>query len=337
MLENQGWTLARRPMGEPSVEDFSLQSVPLKSRVVEGEVLVRNLLLSLDPYMRWRMNDAKSYARPVEIGQVMVGATVSEVLVSEHPGFKPGDTVLGGGGWQEYSILKGETLQKLTGNVPPSTALGVLGSPGFTAYAGLMKIGMPKPGETVVVGAATGPVGSMVGQLAKLAGCRTVAIAGGPEKCALAKEMFGFDAAIDHRASHLGERLAEACPRGIDVYFENIGGRTLDAVLPLLNDFARVPVCGLVSQYNDDGPYEGETRLASLMRDVLIKRLTMRGFIVTDFAEYRDEFLEMAMPLVASGKITHLEDIVDGLDAAPDAFIGLLQGKNKGKLIVRIA
>jgi NADPH-dependent curcumin reductase CurA len=283
------------------------------------------------------MNDAKSYARPVEIGQVMVGATVGVVVASEHSDFKPGDLVVGGGGWQEHAVLPGGSLQKLASDVTPSTALGVLGSPGFTAYAGLMKIGMPKSGETVVVGAATGPVGSMVGQLAKLAGCRTVAIAGGREKCELAKEMFGFDAAIDHRQPHLGELLAEACPNGIDVYFENIGGKTFDAVLPLLNDFARVPVCGLVSQYNDDGSYERETRLASLMRDVLVKRLTLRGFIVTDFAACRDEFLEMATPLVASGKIAHLEDIVDGLEAAPDAFIGLLQGKNKGKLIVRIA
>jgi NADPH-dependent curcumin reductase len=337
MLENRGWTLAHRPNGQPHAKDFSLQLIPLNPRMMEGEVLVRNRLLSLDPYMRWRMNDAKSYARPVEIGQVMVGATVSEVLVSEHPGFKPGDLVLGGGCWQEYAVLPGEHLQKLSSDVPPSTALGVLGSPGFTAYAGLMKIGVPKSGETVVVGAATGPVGSMVGQLAKLAGCRTVAIAGGREKCELAKAKFGFDAAIDHREPHLSELLAEACPKGIDIYFENIGGKVWDAVLPLLNDFARVPVCGLVSQYNEDASYEGETRLASLMRDVLVKRLTLRGFIVTDFAQYRDEFLEMAAPLVASGEITHLEDIVDGLEAAPDAFIGLLQGKNKGKLIVRIA
>ncbi|MFC1458615.1 NADP-dependent oxidoreductase [Microvirga arabica] len=336
MLENRGWTLARRPTGEPNVEDFSLQAVPLNPQVMEGQVLVRNRLLSLDPYMRWRMNDAKSYARPVDIGQVMVGATVGEVLDSKHPAFKPGDSVLGGGGWQEYAVLPGEHLQRLVGNVPPSTALGVLGSPGFTAYAGLIKIGMPKPGQTVVVGAATGPVGSMVGQLAKLAGCRTVAIAGGRAKCELAKTMFGFDAAIDHREPRLSELLTEACPKGIDIYFENIGGKVWDAVLPLLNDFARVPVCGLVSQYNEDASYEGETRLALLMRDILVKRLTLRGFIVTDFAQYRDEFLEMAAPLVASGEIAHLEDIVDGLEAAPDAFIGLLQGKNKGKLIVRL-
>ncbi len=336
MQENRKWVLARRPAGEPGMADFRLETAALPQQLAPGEVLCRIHYLSLDPYMRWRMNDAKSYAKPVALGEVMVGATVGEVIRSESPDYAPGDMVLGGGGWQDYAVLPAAGLRKLDAAAAPvSTALGALGSPGFTAWAGLMKIGQPKAGETVVVGAATGPVGAMVGQLARLQGCRTVAIAGGAEKCAYAREVLKFDAALDHRDPLLKQKLAEACPNGIDVYFENIGGKVWDAVIPLLNDFARIPVCGLISQYNHGNAADGETPMAALMRDVLVKRLLLRGFIITDFAADRDEFLRYATPLVANGTLLVREDIVAGMERAPEAFIGLLQGRNFGKLIVK--
>jgi len=335
-LLNRLWTLATRPDGEPNTGNFELKTIELTRDPDAGQILVRNRFLSLDPYMRWRMNDAKSYAKPVGLGEVMVGATVGEVIRSNHADFAPGDIVLGGGGWQDLAVLDGKAARKIDDCLPPSTALGILGSPGFTAYAGLMKIGSPKPGETVLVGAATGPVGSMVGQLAKLSGCRAVAIVGGPEKAALAIERFGFDAAVDHGDRNVAAALADACPDGVDVYFENIGGKIFELVLPLLNDFARVPVCGLVSQYNagDGGP--SNIPLAVAMQHVLVKRLTLRGFIITDFSNFLDEFLKMATPLVASGKLVYLEDMVDNLENAPAAFIGLLKGQNIGKVIVRL-
>ena len=233
-------------------------------------------------------------------------------------------------------MLPAAGLRKVDATAAPlSTALGALGMPGFTAYAGLMKIGQPKVGETVVVAAATGPVGAMVGQLARLQGCRTVAIAGGAEKCAYALNTLKFDAALDHRDPALKQKLAAACPQGIDVYFENVGGKVWDAVLPLLNDFARIPVCGLISQYNLGNAADGDTPMTMLMRDVLVKRLLLRGFIVTDFVAYRDEFISYATPLVADGTLQVREDIVAGMEKAPEAFIGLLQGRNFGKLIVK--
>ncbi len=336
MSENRKWVLARRPLTEPSVEDFRLETAPLPEQLAPGDVLCRTHYLSLDPYMRWRMNDAKSYARPVGLGEVMVGTTVGEVVRSEAPGFAAGDLVVGAGGWQDYAVLPAAGLRKVDATAAPlSTALGALGMPGFTAYAGLMKIGQPKAGETVVVAAATGPVGAMVGQLARLQGCRTVAIAGGPEKCAYALNTLKFDAALDHRDPALKQKLADACPQGIDVYFENVGGLVWDAVLPLLNDFARIPVCGLISQYNLGNAADGDTPMTALMRDVLVKRLLLRGFIVTDFVAHRDEFISYATPLVADGTLQVREDIVDGMEKAPEAFIGLLQGRNFGKLIVK--
>jgi NADPH-dependent curcumin reductase CurA len=334
---NRQWQLARRPHGEPRVEDFRLVEAGVPEASAPGTVVVRNLLLSLDPYMRWRMNDAKSYAPPVALGDVMVGATVAEIVASRDPDFAKGDMVVAPGGWQDYALLPGDALRPIdTRGVDAPAHLGVLGSPGFTAYAGLMKIGQPKPGETVVVGAATGPVGSMVGQLARHAGCRTVAIAGGAAKCRLAVDHFGFDAAVDHRGPDIASALADACPVGIDVYFENIGGQVLDAVFPLLNDFARVPVCGLVSQYSDTDARRDGTPAAVLMRDMLVKRLAFKGFIVTDFAEYRQEFLDLVTPQVERGEIARLEDIADGLENAPEAFLGLLKGRNRGKLMVRL-
>ncbi len=319
------------------VEDFRHVTLDIPQLRAPDDILIRNRLLSLDPYMRWRMNDSKSYAKPVGIGEVMVGATVGEVVCSNDPLFAPGDVVLAGGGWQDYAIVKPDGVRKIDPQLTSLSAyLGVLGSPGFTAYAGLMKIGAPQPGETVVVGAATGPVGSLVIQLAKMAGCRAVAIAGGVEKCRLAVERFGADAAVDHRDPDLANKLAAACPNGIDVYFENIGGRVLDAVIPLLNSFARIPVCGLISQYNGLEQRDDAISLAQLMQDALVKRLLVRGFIVTDYNAYRDEFFASVAPKVTSGAIVSLEDIVDGLANAPSAFIGLLNGKNIGKLIIRV-
>lgn len=319
------------------MKDLRLSETSIPEPLQAGDVLIRNRYLSLDPYMRWRMNEAKSYAPPVAIDDPMVGSTIAEVVRSKDSPLVPGQTVLAQGGWQDYAVAQASTLRVLDDSVEPTSFLNVLGSPGFTAFAGLMKIGVPKNGDTVVVGAATGPVGSMVGQLAKRSGCRAIAIAGGKEKCELAVSHFGFDAAVDHKSADFADALKKACPDGIDIYFENIGGRVLDAVLPLLNDFARIPVCGVVSQYNNETSYPDETRLAAVMRDTLVKRLSWRGFIVTDFSAAREEFLEMATPLVKDGQIVSLEDIVEGLENAPEAFIGLLKGRNCGKLMIRIA
>lgn len=335
---NRRIVLARRPVGEPVPEDFRLETAPVPEPGA-GEVLVRTRLLSLDPYMRGRISAAKSYARGVEPGEVMVGGTVGEVVASADPQWKPGDTVLAAGGWQDYAIAPGRTLLPVprAEGVPLSAALGVLGMPGMTAYMGLREIGQPKPGETVVVAAASGAVGSVVGQVAKIMDCRVVGIAGGAEKVAWVKDTLGFDAAIDHRAPDFAARLAEACPDGIDVYFESVGGAVWDAVFPLLNFFARIPVCGLIAQYNEEGPFPGPDRLPGLMRQVLTKRLLLRGFIVWDFAAKKPEFDRAMAHWVRTGRVKYREDVVDGLENAPSAFIGLLRGRNFGKLVVRVS
>lgn len=334
--KNRRIVLAARPKGEPKPSDFRLETAPVPVPA-DGQVLLRTLWLSLDPYMRGRMSAAKSYARPLEIGDVMVGGTVSEVVESKLQGFAAGDIVQGYAGWQDYAVSDGAGLRKLDPGVAPvQTSLGVLGMPGMTAYTGLMNIGQPKPGETVVVAAATGPVGSMVGQIAKLKGCRAVGIAGGPEKCRHLIEDLGFDAAIDHRSPDMPERLAQACPNGIDVYFENVGGAVWSAVFPLLNDFARIPVCGLVAHYNDTAPPPGPDRLPQLMSAVLSRRLTLRGFIVGDFASQAEDFGREASQWLREGRIKYREDVVEGLENAPQALIGLLQGHNFGKLLVRV-
>jgi NADPH-dependent curcumin reductase CurA len=287
--------------------------------------------------MRGRMSATKSYAKPVEIGEVMEGGTVGEVVVSNHPDYTPGDFVLSHSGWQEYAIADGDGVRKLDPNLAPlSTALGVLGMPGMTAYTGLLNIGQPKPGETVVVAAAAGPVGSLVGQIAKIKGCHVVGIAGGPEKCAYLLNELGFDAAIDHRTPDMPRRLAEACPNGIDVYFENVGGEVWNAVFPLLNDFARIPVCGLVAHYNDTTLPPGPDQTPLLMRAILSKRLTLRGFIVRDFASQADEFRREVGTWLREGRIKYREDVVEGLESAPEAFIGMLKGRNFGKMLVRV-
>jgi NADPH-dependent curcumin reductase CurA len=328
--------LASRPSGRPSPANFRVEQAPLAAPG-EGEVLLKVLYLSLDPYMRGRMSAAKSYSAPVEIGQLMEGGTVAEVIESRHAGFKPGDIVLSFSGWQSHALAKGDQLRKLDPAVAPvTTALGVLGMPGFTAYSGLLTIGQPKPGETVVVAAASGPVGSAVGQIARLKGARAVGIAGGPEKCAFVKETFGFDAVIDHRAPDMAEQLAAACPGGIDVYFENVGGKVWDAVFPLLNTFARIPVCGLIAQYNSEGAFEGPDRFPVVMRQVLSKSLLIRGFIQREFVDQRPAF-DADMPRwISEGTLRYKEDIVEGLEQAPEAFMGLLEGRNFGKLVVKL-
>ncbi|MCM6774217.1 NADP-dependent oxidoreductase [Nocardia sp. CDC159] len=338
MVQTTRIVLAARPSGMPTEENFRTETVELDGPGA-GEALLETRYLSLDPYMRGRMSDAPSYAPPVQIGQTMVGATVSRVLESNDDAVKPGDVVLGYGGWQSHSVEKVRHLRRLDPAVAPvTTALGVLGMPGFTAYSGLLTIGRPRPGETLVVAAATGPVGSAVGQLGKIKGARTVGIAGGPKKVALLKDRFGFDVALDHRAEDFAEQLADATPDGIDVYFENVGGAVFDAVLPRLNPFARIPVCGLIAGYNATEPPPGPDRLGLLMSTILRKSLTVRGFIQTEFvADQYPDFLSEMGGWVHDGRVRYLEDIVEGLDHAVEAFQGLLTGKNLGKLIVKVA
>ena len=329
--------LAARPQGRPKPSDFRLEETALPTPGA-GEVLLRVQYLSLDPYMRGRMDDRKSYAKPVPLGGIMEGESVATVIASKHPNYLEGDIVLARTGWRTHALSDRPDLRKLDPAVAPvTTGLGVLGMPGFTAYAGLRVIGKPKPGETVVVAAASGPVGSLVGQLAKIAGARAVGIAGGSKKCAYVKDELSFDAAIDHRDADFVSKLTAACPDGIDVYFENVGGAIWQAVLPLLNTFARVPVCGLIAHYNGPGPGDGIDRLPATMREILSKSLTLRGFINYEFAaEHYTAFLREVGAGIADGRIRYREDFVDGLESAPEAFIGMLEGRNFGKLIVRM-
>lgn len=335
---NHSLVLASRPDGSPTPANFRMEETPIPLPR-EGEVLLRVRYLSLDPYMRGRMSAARSYAAPVEVGAVMEGGTVAEVVVSRNPDYREGDVVLSHSGWQEYALSDGADLRKLDPDeAPVTTSLGVLGMPGFTAYSGLLTIGQPKPGETVVVAAASGAVGSVVGQIARIKGARAVGIAGGADKCAFVREELGFDAAIDHRAPDFAARLAEACPNGVDVYFENVGGKVWDGVFPLLNTFARIPVCGLIAQYNAVGVPEGPDRLPGLMRQVLSKSLLIRGFIQREFVDQRPAFYRDMAGWIREGRIRYREDIVEGgLAAVPEAFIGLLEGRNFGKLVVKVS
>jgi len=334
---NRRWVLASRPHGAPVAENFRLEEDDIATPG-EGQVLVRNVFLSLDPYMRGRMSDEPSYAPPVKIDEVMCGGTVARVVASEHPDFRAGDWVLSDSGWQDYAIASGDSLVKLEDNPGhPSWYLGVLGMPGFTAYMGLLDIGQPKEGETLVVAAATGPVGSTVGQIGKIKGCRVVGVAGGSEKCRHAEDVLGFDVCLDHHADDFADQLAAACPQGIDIYYENVGGKVFDAVLPLLNTSARVPVCGLVSGYNATDLPEGPDRVPLLMGTVLKKRIRLQGFIIMqDYGHRIHEFHEEMGKWVKEGKIHYREQLVDGLDNAPDALFGLLEGKNFGKVVVRL-
>jgi NADPH-dependent curcumin reductase CurA len=332
--------MAARPEGAPRDGDFRLEEAAAPEPGA-GEMLCRTLYLSLDPYMRGRMNATKSYAPGVEVGETMVGGAVSEVLRSEAAGYATGDIVFGYSGWQDYWTSDGKHLQGLRKVdpelAPVTTALGVLGMPGMTAYTGLYNIGQPQAGETLVVAAASGPVGSLVGQIAKIEGLRAVGVAGSAEKCAYVTGELGFDACLNHREADFPEKLAKACPDGIDIYWENVGGAVFEAVLPLFNRFARMPVCGLVAQYNTTEPPPGPNRIPQLMRAVLTDRLLIRGFIVWDFADQEDEFRDTVSGWLRDGRIKYREDIIDGLENAPRAFQGLLQGKNFGKQIIRVA
>ncbi len=329
--------LARRPDGMPVPEDFSRETAPLP-HPAEGEVLVATEYLSLDPYMRGRMEDVKSYAPSVDIGGTMTGQGVGRVLTSLAEGFAEGDRVTGMTGWASHAVLPADALRRLDVDLSPTSALGVLGMPGFTAWTGLKKYGRPEAGQTLMVGAATGPVGSMVGQLARLAGMRTVAIAGGAEKCALARETFGFDAAVDHRAhedaASLREAIAEAAPDGVDIYWENVGGKLLEAVMPLMNTHGRIPLCGTIAWYG--GAEDLADRLPGFMRSMLVKRLHLTGLIIFDHWDAFPDFLEEVIPKVKAGEIAFLEDIAEGLENAPETFISMLRGGNRGKQIVKI-
>jgi len=334
---NRKLVLAQRPRGEPDDDTLRLETHPIPV-AGEGEMLVRNEYLSLDPYMRGRMSAAKSYAEPVKVGEVMIGGTVSQVVESNVEGFAPGDWVVGMGGWQDYAVLGGRGVINM-GKAPehPTWALGVLGMPGLTAYAGLTEIGRPKPGETLVVAAASGPVGATVGQIGKILGCHVVGIAGGPRKCAHVVETLGFDACIDYRAEGFADSLAAAVPSGIDIYFENVGGAVFDAVLPLLNPCVRIPLCGVVSQYNATGFPEGPDRLNYLLMQLLRLRATVRGFIVfDDFGHLYPEFAKTVGGWVKQGKIQYREEVIAGLENAPAALTGLLRGEAFGKRVIHI-
>jgi NADPH-dependent curcumin reductase len=335
---NRRIVLASRPGKKAELANFRLESAPIEAPR-DGQVLLRTLWLSLDPYMRGRMSDAPSYAEPVALDGVMIGQTVAQVEASRHPDFRPGELVLAGSGWQEFEISDGRGLTKLAAGIdPPSYALGVLGMPGFTAYVGLLDIGKPRRGETVAVAAATGAVGCVVGQIARLEGCRVVGIAGGPEKCDWAVRELGFDACVDHRSPAFEAELAAACPRGIDVYYESVGGHVLRAVMRLLNVGARVPLCGLISQYNETPPSSQTDALLPFLRKILVKRISLQGFIITlGFEHRRADFLDAMAAWLRDGKIRYREDVVHGLESAPGAFLGLLAGRNFGKLVVEVA
>ena len=334
---NRRITLAARPLGPPNASDFATAADPVPAPG-DGELRLRTIYLSLDPYMRGRMNDVESYVPAVRIGQTMEGGAVSVVEDSRHAKFSAGDIVFGYTGWQQYAISNGKGLRAIDPlTAPISTALGILGMPGLTGYVGLLDIGQPKEGETVVISAATGAVGSLVSQIAKLKGCRVVGVAGAAEKCRYAVDTLGLDVCVSHRADDLPGALADACPDGIDVYFENVGGKVLDAALGLMNVHGRIPVCGGIAHYNDTGPPPGPDRLAKAMRIVLTRRLLVRGFIVFDHHHRIPDFSREVSGWLRDGRVVYREDVVDGIDNAVGAFLGLLRGENFGKLIVKVS
>jgi NADPH-dependent curcumin reductase CurA len=335
---NRRITLAAHPRGLPVASDFALVAGPVP-RPAEGQVLLRTLFLSLDPYMRNLMDKAgPGYAPPVPLGGTMPGGTVSRVVESRHPAFRAGDLVLANTGWQDYAVSDGTDLQALGDMARPSLALGALGMPGFTAHVGLLDFGQPQAGETMVVAAATGAVGAMAGQIAKLKGARVVGVAGGADKCRQAVDDLGFDACVDRHGPLFGTQLAAACPAGIDVYFENVGGDVLSAVLPLLNIGARMPVCGFVAHYNDSADPAGANQLPQFLAAILQKRVRVQGFIILDHYGARfDVFRREMGEWVDSGQVKAMEHVVDGLLEAPAALSDLLQGRHSGKVVVRLA
>jgi hypothetical protein len=335
MSEMQRVVLASRPKGVPTPDNFRLETAELPEPG-PGEMLLRTIWLSLDPYMRGRMDDVKSYADPVPLGGTMEGACVAEVMMSNIPAFKPGDIVMGGLGWASHAISDGTGLFKVDPTIAPiSTALGVLGMPGHTAWVGLNDILQAKEGETIVVSAATGAVGSLVGQLAKRKGMRVIGVAGGAEKCAYAVESLGYDACLDHHDPDLRAALKAAVPEGIDCYYENVGGVTLEAVLPLMNVHGRIAICGMIAWYSGKG-IEQAPRLPVAWRAILTKRLRVQGFIIFDHFDRLPAFLAEVAPQVAGGKIHYRETVAEGLENAPVAFLRLLEGGNFGKQLVRV-
>ena len=333
MATNKAWTLAAYLSGLPRTDNFKLVESPAPTPG-DGEVLVKNLWLSLDPYMLGRMTQQKSYTKGVELGEVMTGETVGEVVESKHPGFAPGEKVVGITGWQLYAAAKGDVLSKIdpSARAPLSYYLGCLGMPGRTAYFGLNEVGKPKPGETLVVSAASGAVGSVVGQLGKIAGCRVVGIAGGKPKCDYATDELGFDACVDYKAGNLYRDLKEACPKGIDIYFDNVGGETLDTVLRLVNSFARIVICGRISGYHAAEPYGIKN-----MGAVLVNRVRMQGIIVFDWADRYAEANKALAGYVAQGKLKTRESVLEGIENAPKGLIALVRGENFGKQLIKLA
>jgi NADPH-dependent curcumin reductase CurA len=331
-MMNRQIVLRSRPEANPGAENFELLNVAVPP-VADGAVLRRTIYLSLDPYMRGRMSDAESYAASVAIRQVMVGGTVSQVIESKNPAFAAGDFVVGYDGWQDFGLSSGRELRKLDpSSAPISTAIGTLGMPGLTAYVGLLDIGQPKPGETVVVSAASGAVGSVVGQIAKIKGCRAVGIAGSAEKCQYVVDDLGFDACVNYKTERFREDLAAACPSGIDVYFENVGGAVFGAVMRLLNVNARIPLCGLISDYN-----AVKLPPSPNLRPLLVKRALLKGFVITDHNDRAPAFLKDCSQWLRDGRLKYREDIVDGLEHAASALLKLFEGRNFGKLIVRVS
>jgi NADPH-dependent curcumin reductase CurA len=330
---NRKVVLARRPVGYPTESDFVLEEGPVPEPG-PGEVLVRALYTSVDPYQRGRMSEARSYAAPLQLGDVITAQTVGEVVASEDGRFAPGDVVVGQLGWQEYAVARGGALRRFDASAAPvSTALHVLGATGLTAYFGLFDVCRPVPGDTVVVSAAAGAVGQVVGQLARLAGCRTVGIAGGPDKAHDLRELFGYDAAIDYKHDDVGAALKEACPGGVDVYFDNVGGQISEAVFRRLALRARIAICGQISQYNLPEPELAPRGLGFL----IVFRARMEGFLVSDYAARFDEGIRRLAQWLASGELRYREDVTEGLENAPRAFIGMLRGENRGKALVKVA
>lgn len=333
---NQRIVLASHPAGKPTAANFRLEKVEIPA-LRQGQILIRTEYLSLDPYMRSRMSASDGYAASVKLNNVMVGGTVGIIAESRNDKFKVGDRVMAYSGWQSHEVSDGSGVSLLDPRInPPSYALGVLGMPGLTAWYGLLKLGQPKPGETVVLAASTGAVGSVVGQIAKLKGCRVVGIAGAAEKCQYAVDTLGYDACVSHYDDDMAAQLAAACPDGIDVYFENVGGSSWEAVMPLLNNYARIPVCGLIAHYNQKQLPPGPDRMSLLQSLILSKRLQMTGFIISDHYQYAPEFIGDMSGWLAAGKIKYREDIVTGLENAPEAFMGMFSGNNFGKLVIKL-
>ncbi|MBO6824658.1 MAG: NADP-dependent oxidoreductase [Sneathiella sp.] len=334
---NKQWLLKSRPVGEPTLDNWEYVETPVPTPG-EGEMLLKTIYMSLDPYMRGRMNESKSYAASAEIGQPMSGTGVSVVVSSNNPKFKEGDYVVSHTLWQSHSVSNGQGVMKVDpSNAPISTGVGILGMPGLTAYVGLLDIGQPKEGETVVVSAASGAVGSIVGQIAKIKGCRVIGVAGSEDKCRYVVDELGMDECLNYKDDDFEAQLEKACPNGVDVYFENVGGRVFDAVFPLMNDFARIPLCGRIANYNMTGDPDGPNKLPAFMGTMLVKRIMLRGFISFD---HYDRFPDVVRDLgnwIRTGEVKYKEDIVQGIENAPEAFLGLLKGKNFGKLLVQVS